>query len=226
VLRNSPAERIGIKPTDKIIGLSVGEDTLFNPTPESVPAFVAEHENEDIALSYISEGEEKHTEVRPEIILIGDERQAAIGMVLTSTAVVKLPILTAALEAGKLTYRLFVATAFAITSLLANALSFSADLSQVAGPIGIVGLVGSAASEGIAALLTFVAILSINLAIINLVPIPSLDGGRLLFVAIEAIKGSPIKPVVANALNIVGFGLIILLVLAVTYNDILRIIQA
>jgi len=72
-------------------------------------------------------------------------------------------------------------------------------------------------------LLSFTAFISINLAIINLLPIPALDGGRILFVVIEAIKGSAIKPKVANTLNTIGFALLIILMVVVTFNDIIRL---
>ena len=63
----------------------------------------------------------------------------------------------------------------------------------------------------------------LNLAFINLLPLPALDGGRIVFVVIEAIKGTPIKPSVVNMLNMVGFVLLILLMIVVTYNDIIKI---
>ena len=92
------------------------------------------------------------------------------------------------------------------------------------GPVGIVktGIVGSAIDFGFVYLLTLTAIISINLAIINLIPFPALDGGRLLFLFIEALKGSPISPRIANAANGVGFVLLILLMVLITYHDIVR----
>ena len=108
-------------------------------------------------------------------------------------------------------------------TLLAGAFTGEADLSQVAGPVGIVGMVGDAADFGLVALLTFTAIISLNLAIINLLPIPALDGGRLLFVAIEAVTNKPINPAWAGRLNFIGFVLLMILMVVVTYNDIVRI---
>jgi len=73
-------------------------------------------------------------------------------------------------------------------------------------------------------LLLFTAIISLNLAIINILPIPALDGGRLLFVLVEAIKGSPMKPTIINALNAIFFYLLILLILVISFNDVIRIV--
>jgi len=111
-----------------------------------------------------------------------------------------------------------------IGTFLYDALLFKADLSTVAGPVGIVSLVGDASALGLIILLNFTALISLNLAVINMIPFPALDGGRLLFLAIEAIKGSPIKPQIANTFNFVGFALLILLMLVVTYGDIVRLV--
>jgi len=100
----------------------------------------------------------------------------------------------------------------------------TADFTQVAGPIGIVGMVGDAAAFGVTALLTFTAVISLNLAVINLLPFPALDGGRLVFVAIEAVTGKEIPPQWAGRVNLIGFALLMLLMLLVTYNDILRLL--
>ncbi len=82
------------------------------------------------------------------------------------------------------------------------------------------GLVGGAARMGFVYLMMFTAVISINLGVLNLIPFPALDGGRIFFVIIEAIIRRPIKPVVANTANIIGFSLLILLMLVVTYRDV------
>ena len=86
------------------------------------------------------------------------------------------------------------------------------------------GQVGDASRFGLLYVLSFTALISLNLAVINLIPFPALDGGRIFFVIIEAIKGSPIKPKVANTFNAVGFCILILLMLVVTYQDIVKLI--
>ena len=110
-----------------------------------------------------------------------------------------------------------MATAFGVFTL-------SADLSQVAGPIGIAGVVGGAAANGLGNLLSLMAIISINLALINLIPIPALDGGRLLFVLIEGIMRRPIKVQVARTVNSIGFAFLILLMVVVSAHDIYKIV--
>lgn len=71
--------------------------------------------------------------------------------------------------------------------------------------------------------MSFAALISINLGVINLLPFPALDGGRLFFLLIEKIKGSSINPKVANTANAVGFGILILLMLVVTYHDVVKL---
>ena len=94
----------------------------------------------------------------------------------------------------------------------------------MAGPVGIVGMVGDAATYGLTTLLTFTAMISLNLAVINLLPIPALDGGRLLFVGIEAITRKPVNPVWMGRVNLVGFALLMLLMIVVTWNDIAKLL--
>jgi regulator of sigma E protease len=103
--------------------------------------------------------------------------------------------------------------------------AFKADLGAVSGPVGIASYLNQAREFGVATLLMFVAVISINLAVVNLLPFPALDGGRLLFVAIEAIIRRPISPKVANTLNAVGFALLLTLMLVITVSDIAKLFR-
>jgi regulator of sigma E protease len=111
-----------------------------------------------------------------------------------------------------------------LSDLVTGAFTGEADLAQVSGPVGIVGLVGDAAALGLAYLVTFTAFISLNLAVINLLPFPALDGGRLVFVAYEAATGKTVKPAFANGVNQVGFALLILLMVIVTWNDVAKLL--
>jgi regulator of sigma E protease len=143
---------------------------------------------------------------------------------MSLAGIVRLPPHEALWRGTVMTGELLTAVAVGLGGFLADAFTMRADFTQVAGPVGIVGMVGEASSLGIAYLLTFTAFISLNLAVINMLPFPALDGGRLVFVAIEKLTGRMIKPVIANTLNFVGFALLIVLMIAVTYNDILRLI--
>lgn len=105
------------------------------------------------------------------------------------------------------------------------------SLNEVSGPVGLVSMISSAASEGlkvnfVAALnniIIMMMILSVNLGIFNLLPLPALDGGRLVFLIIEAIKGKPINPKYEALIHTIGFVLLILLILVVSINDIFKL---
>jgi regulator of sigma E protease len=96
----------------------------------------------------------------------------------------------------------------------------------VAGPVGIFALTSQAASFGMLALVNFVGILSVNLAILNIVPFPALDGGRLLFVGIESLFGRKVIPKAEAIIHAVGMAILLLLLLAITYHDIRRLVTA
>ncbi|MFO7263226.1 MAG: RIP metalloprotease RseP [Bacillaceae bacterium G1] len=97
-----------------------------------------------------------------------------------------------------------------------------ASLNDLAGPVGIFKMTGDMAAQGFGTLLIWTGLLSINLAVFNILPIPALDGGRLVFLLIEALRGKPIDPHKESMVHLIGFALLMLLMIAVTYNDVLR----
>lgn len=96
----------------------------------------------------------------------------------------------------------------------------------LAGPVGIFAITSEAAKFGILALVNFVGILSVNLAILNIIPFPALDGGRLLFIGIESVVGKKVLPKIEATAHTVGFIILILMLLAVTVHDVRRLIDA
>jgi len=96
-------------------------------------------------------------------------------------------------------------------------------LNQLSGPVGIYSIVGESSKAGIANLIYLMAFLSINVGFINLLPIPAFDGGHILFIIIEIIKGSPVKPELENKIHTIFLMLLMLLMLVITFNDILRL---
>ena len=100
--------------------------------------------------------------------------------------------------------------------------TFNMSLKMLGGPIVIAKMTGSAAKSGIASLLVFTALLSLNLSIINLLPIPVLDGGHLFFLLVELILRKPLDTKKMELVQKIGLALLILIFLTVTYNDILR----
>ncbi|MBQ8219423.1 MAG: RIP metalloprotease RseP, partial [Bacilli bacterium] len=96
---------------------------------------------------------------------------------------------------------------------------------QLSGPVGIYSIVDSQAKEGLESVLYLVAYLSINVGIINLLPFPAFDGGRILFLIIEKVFKKPVSKKVENIIHTIGFMLIIALLIYVTFNDVIRLFR-
>lgn len=222
VLPGSPAEAAQLQNGDVIMNVSFHDHVMANPSVEEVQRFIGSHADKEIVLDVVRSGESKVVTAVPKSGVV--EGKAALGVSLGQTGVLKLPFFSALKESAIITYDLFFTIVFGLYDLLHGIFVGNPNLSGIAGPVGIVGLVGSASGVGVTYLLSFVAMISINLAVINLIPFPALDGGRLLFVILETITRRRIKPVIANTLNTAGFAVLIILMIVITYHDIVNII--
>lgn len=123
-----------------------------------------------------------------------------------------------------------VSTTKLIWISLIDMVSGKYEMDEISGPVGIVNAIGNAAESGettkesAMSLLSLTMFISVNLGIVNLLPIPGLDGGRIFFLIIEAIRRKPIKPEHEGIVNLIGLGLVMLLVLVFTFNDIINLI--
>ncbi|KKT19172.1 MAG: hypothetical protein UW02_C0014G0013 [Candidatus Nomurabacteria bacterium GW2011_GWB1_43_7] len=223
ILKNSPAENAGLQVGDKIVSLKNNSDFTSEINPEKVKSFVLESRDKEIEIGYLRsrDTEIKFVKAVPAVNEVTGSPEIGISMDMIGTA--KLPFFTALYEGMKLNLNVTKNTAIGLFTLIYEGILGRGSLEGIAGPVGIVGIVGDAYQFGFVYLLSFAALISINLAIINLFPFPALDGGRLLFLLIEKIKGSRINLKFANAANMVGFSLLILLMLIVTYHDIIKL---
>ena len=98
------------------------------------------------------------------------------------------------------------------------------EVNQLSGPVGIVQVINQAVSVGIDAVLNIMALITINVGIFNLLPLPALDGGKLVLLVVEKIRRKPMNPKYEGMINLVGFAALMLLILFVTFNDIGRLI--
>lgn len=98
------------------------------------------------------------------------------------------------------------------------------NINDLSGPVGVVSVVSQSISYGLSAFLSLVSLISINVGVFNLLPIPALDGCRFLFLVIETIRRKPLKPEVEGIVHLVGFALLFVLMIVVTFNDISRLI--
>jgi regulator of sigma E protease len=223
VLEDSPAAAL---PAGAVVNqVQVGDETIMSPTQSEFIDLISATAPAPISILYSYSDEETTIDVTPAQNIIPDQpEQYAVGVSLAMVETISEPIHTAILSGLYATGNGLVAITSGLYGLISQAFVGDADFSQVAGPVGIVGMVGDAAAFGFTALLTFTAVISLNLAVINLLPFPALDGGRLVFVAIESITKKQIPAVWAGRLNLVGFGILMLLMIAVTYNDIIRLL--
>ncbi len=217
IIESSPAEKYGVLAGDRI--LSAYYQGAYYDSIQNVP--MTGGVNDIVVLDLLREKEIVKTEVLIGDYVVGDK--PGIGVGVSEVGIYKPPFLRAVLDSFAVTGTMIYQIAFGLGDLIVDAFRGTADISNLTGPVGIVSLVGDASALGIVYLLTFIALISINLGVINLIPFPALDGGRILFLIIEKIKGSQISPKIANAFNSAGFLLLITLMVFITFRDILKL---
>lgn len=230
VMPGSPAEHAGIKMGDIVIFAesSAGAVSPENISPEKVQDLIRAGEPITFVLerpslpeptgSLTSLNKRMTVVVEPIVGLIPDKK--AIGVAMDTVGTVRYPVHLAFVRGGQAAWGLVDNTATGLYQFLKRVVVGQAHSSEVSGPIGIAGMVGEARKLGFAYLATFTALISVNLAVLNLLPIPALDGGRLLFVAIESVKRSRLSMKWTNRVNLIGFALLMLLMVIVTIKDI------
>ena len=213
IAKNSPAELSGLKPGDRLVTFSKVED---------VQSFINGNAGKEIELRYQRGKVFSSAILTPRIN--PPEGEGAIGIAMDEIGILKLPFYASIWEGAKTTYNLTVGTSVAFFNFAADAIKGKPVLDAIAGPVGIVSITGDAAKLGFVYLLNFVAFLSINLAILNILPFPALDGGRLVFLLIEKIKGSPVSSKFTGITHSVGMVILMFFMLLVTYHDIARLV--
>ncbi|HTX87017.1 MAG TPA: RIP metalloprotease RseP [Candidatus Nanoarchaeia archaeon] len=143
-----------------------------------------------------------------------------IGIAIVNTGLVRYPWYLAIWKGISTAVILLGVIIVAFYDLIKNLILGHGLSAEISGPVGIATMTGQYARMGFVYLLQFVGLLSLNLAVVNFFPFPALDGGRIVFLLIEKIKGSPVKREVEAAIHNVGFIALILLVLAITVKDI------
>lgn len=224
VLPGSPAERSGVLPEDTVQSVGTAGETLPLPlTAEDAQEFMRAHQEESIVLTVLRKEEEKTFVLRAQEGVV--EGRKAIGIEMGDIGTLKLPSHTALVQGAYLTYRMTIATAEGLLQFFGKIFSARADFTEVAGPIGIVGIGAGAVEEGYVEALLLTAVISVNLAILNLLPIPGLDGGRLFIIGIESITRRRVPERIVFGLTIGGFIFLIGLMLVISYYDITRLVQ-
>jgi regulator of sigma E protease len=216
VLPDSPAQTAGLQPGDTI--LSVDKQTPQNE--KQVREWIGESGVTPLSLKIKRDNTDLEVTATPrEIKELG---KTGLGIGLADVGFVSLSPVKALLQSVVTTGRLTKAVIYAFGGLFRDLVVTHRVSSDVSGPVGIAVLTGQVARQGIVPLLQFAAILSINLAVVNFLPIPALDGGRVFFLAIEKVRRKPMSQKLEMGIHNVAFLLLIMLIILVTARDLFR----
>ena len=215
VLKNSAAANSGIEAGDRILeinghSISTTDDIslyLAVADPEEASDIKVEKENDSV----------KTYSVQPKKKKVDGQTTYQYGIGMQQE--VEHGFLAAIQFTYKKTISIFKQMAVTVGYLFTGGIS----ISQLSGPVGIFSIVGDQSSAGIMNIIYLIAFLSINVGFINLLPLPAFDGGHILFIIIEKIKGSPVNPETENKIHTIGLFLLMLLMVVITFNDILRL---
>lgn len=223
VQENSPGEYAGLQSGDMLLYITHEDDSVSLQSTQELIDFSKKYADEEIEIGYSRNGAERSVEIVPRSK--PPAGQGALGVVIIQNVTVKkYPWYQAPfyglVEATHMTKRIAVEIAKLPSRLITG--SGGVDF---AGPIGIAQIVGEASEFGINALLQITALLSLNLAVVNILPFPALDGGRLLFVVYEWITGKKTNEKLEQYLNTAGITLLLLLTLVITIFDVAKIVR-
>jgi regulator of sigma E protease len=222
-----PSQAAGILPGDKVISVD-GKEV---PDSNTFIGLVDAKKGEKIAVivSRFTAGIEERKKITLTPRENPPENEGPLGVTITSTEIYFPPLWQRPFYGVYYGFKDAVfwgkAILFSFASIVGG-LFKGAVPKDISGPVGIFAITTEAYKVGILALINFVGILSVNLAILNLVPFPALDGGRLLFIAVEAIFGRKVLPRVEATIHTVGMIILLLLLLAVTVGDLRRLVAA
>lgn len=215
VIPGKPADQAGLKADDRIVEI----DGKTVATWEEFVGKVRQHPaGETIMLKIDRNGRQKEIS----LTTIKNESSGTPMIGVYSKVIYERQNIVNAVKYGFIqTYQMTVLLLQSVVMMVTGQVS-SSDL---AGPVGITTMVGEAAQGGLAYLLSFTAFLSINLGVLNLLPIPALDGSRIVFGLVEAIRRKPLDPEKEGMIHWLGFLFLMGLIVFATYNDIIRLIR-
>jgi regulator of sigma E protease len=211
VIENGPAEQAGILSGDKIIAI----DSINMEDPNRIADIINKSSGKKLQITLDRGGEIFDVFATPEY---DDSYKKGLIGITFEISVKKINIFTAfskgLMTTGNIIKLIFSNTIEMITGKVPV---------EIAGPLGIAQMTGEAAKLGFLNLLFFTAILSILIGLFNLLPVPILDGGHLLILALEKLRGKPLEPDKINFMYLIGISLMIIVFIIATYKDILRI---
>ena len=213
VQADSPALLAGIRAGDEVQGFTEADDFI---------AFTDAHRGDEVSVTVLRENKTLVFTLVPRKET--KENEGAMGVLLSQTGIPKEAPVTAIISGLKTSGAFARITVVAFYDLAKNLLLHGTILEGVVGPVGIFGVAQQAGSAGLLSLVQLLALISINLAVLNLIPFPALDGGRFLMILVEKIKGSPLPKTFEAYANGIGFLFLIILMVVITARDILRLL--
>ncbi|MFP7494050.1 RIP metalloprotease RseP [Terribacillus saccharophilus] len=207
----SAAQEAGIQSGDEITAI----DGTSVQTWEEFTAIVRENPDKALEATIVRDGQEQQLTITPALVESGDQKIGQIGVTLA----MEKSFLGAIPYSFQQTYEFGTMILTNLGQLITGQLSIDA----LSGPVGIYDATDQVVKAGLINLIQWTALLSVNLGIVNLVPLPALDGGRLLFIGVEALRGKPVEPQKEAVVHFIGFALLMLLMIVVTWNDIQRL---
>lgn len=211
VMPGQPAEKAGIQSGDAIIKL----DDLERPRLKELQTYVDEHRDRSISLTLERESQLITVDLQP--IVNTSTNKAVFGVGIMESGVY--PWYKALYMGAVQTFQILWAIMVAFYELIAGLVMGRGLSADVSGPIGVAKMTGQVARLGFMYLVQFTAMLSLNLAVLNILPIPALDGGRLLFVIIGKIMRRPVTPKIEQWAHVIGFMFLMLIVILATGKD-------
>lgn len=215
VNKNYPAQLAGIEKGDEIVSINskkvkTTDDANIYLTladKKKSTTIKVKKENDDIKEYKIKpkkEKKDKETSYKYGITVKGEKKYGFVNSIKYTVV-----------KTGSLFKQMWIT--------VVNLFTGGVKVNQLSGPVGIYSIVGEQSKSGVSNILYLMAFLSINVGFLNLIPLPAFDGGHILFIVIEKIKGSPVSPKVENMIHTVGLFLLMLLMVYITFNDILRL---
>ncbi len=223
VIPETPASLMGIKAGDEILGCKMDHPLCGKSfaNVSDVQALINDFKGKEIILEIKRGNEIINLKGVPRVEY--PQGQGALGISLTRTAIVQYPWHEAIIKGLTTTADIIVVIFTTLFDIIKNLIVGQRVSVDISGPVGIAYLTKQVTELGLVYILQFAALLSINLGIINGLPIPALDGGRILFIIVEKIKGRPVSQKMEQIFHTAGFVLLILLMALVTLRDIMRL---